>query len=277
MEKIKKVTGKSPVKTGIVLTILALGFRILDIFIFRLDEVLGEIILSKAIGFIIVVVFLLIVGKSLKDIGYHKNNIGAAFLIGGFVTLFILFMSYLFEYILVFSESPKFILTFVDPKAGITGGFLFGLILIIGNLVNCFMEESLFRGVLIPLFGKRYNVKASITLSALVFGLWHIPWAVKWYMSGVVTSQGEFLGAVFTNFAPQFLMGIIFGLMYYYTDSLWTPWISHFFINTTLNVLHTSYSGKLDPGMVPRMGFFLLLFFLSITLIIWYTNKRKTR
>lgn len=255
--------------------LIALIFRVVDIFVLKLDETLGEIILSKAIGFIIVILFLKIIGKSLKDIGYYKNNLSAVFFIGGFVTLLLLLISYLFEFVLYFSDSPQIIFTSIDPKARVTGGLLFGIFLIIGNIINCFMEESLFRGVLIPMFGRKYKVRTTIIFQALIFGIWHIPWAVKWYVSGIVTTPIEFLGAITTNFVPQFIMGIIFGVMFYYTSSIWTPWISHFIINTTLNVIHTSYLNEMDLGMVPRMAFFILIFLACVPMIKGYTYKRN--
>jgi hypothetical protein len=51
MHFIKYNTFQRPILTGIVLLLIALGFRLVDIFILRLDERLGEIVLSKALGF----------------------------------------------------------------------------------------------------------------------------------------------------------------------------------------------------------------------------------
>lgn len=52
-----RLTLEHPIVTGLVLLLIALGFRIMDIFIFRLDERLGEIILSKSLGFALVLGF----------------------------------------------------------------------------------------------------------------------------------------------------------------------------------------------------------------------------
>ncbi|SCY53940.1 CPBP family intramembrane glutamic endopeptidase [Alkaliphilus peptidifermentans] len=264
-----------PIVMGLILTFAALIFRIIDIFVLKHDELLGEIILSKAIGFIIVVLFLRIAGKSLKDIGYSRKNSSSAFIIGGLATLLLLILSYLFELILYYSHSPQVIFTAIDPKAGVAGGLLFGILLTIGNIINCFMEESLFRGTLIQLFRKKYQIRTTIVLQALIFGIWHIPWAIKWYISGIVTTPMEITGAIIMNFIPQFLMGIVWGVMFYYTQSIWAPWISHFLINTILNLVHTSYLNELNLGMVSRMGFFILISLASIPMIKIYTSKRK--
>lgn len=54
MNTIKRFTFQKPVLTGILLMLVALVFRLTDIFILRLDERLGEIILSKSLGFLLV-------------------------------------------------------------------------------------------------------------------------------------------------------------------------------------------------------------------------------
>jgi membrane protease YdiL (CAAX protease family) len=265
---------KKPILTGLVLISITLFFRLLDIFLFKLDELLGEIILSKVVGFIIVVLFLKLIGKSLRDIGYSKQNLVTVFVIGGLLTTIIIVMSYLFELAIFNSHSPEIVFKAIDPKAGIAGEYLFGSLLIAGNVINCFMEESLFRGVLIPLFGEKYKIRTAISLQALLFGAWHLPWAFKWYLSGVVSTPLEFTGALITNFIPQFLMGIVFGMMFYYTRTIWTPWIAHFLINTAVNLVHTSYADGLNQGIVARMGFLLVVFLLSIPVIRRYSSGK---
>ncbi|MBC8386479.1 MAG: hypothetical protein H8E13_00265, partial [Actinobacteria bacterium] len=64
-----------------ILFLIALIFRIIDIFVLRLDDRLGEIILSISLGFILVIVYLYLTGKSLSYIGLHKQNAAKAFFI----------------------------------------------------------------------------------------------------------------------------------------------------------------------------------------------------
>ena len=58
---IKRNTFQRPVLTGIILALIALIFRLIDISVLRLDERLGEIILSKALGFFLVISLLMMV------------------------------------------------------------------------------------------------------------------------------------------------------------------------------------------------------------------------
>ncbi len=62
--------------------------------------------------------------------------------------------------------------------------------------------------------------------------------------------------------------------MYYYTNSIWTPWISHFIINSILNLAHVSINGgELDPGMTIRMSIFQSTIFIFIPILIMLAKK----
>jgi uncharacterized protein len=74
MNSIRLHTFQRPVLTGILLMLIALGFRLIDIFVLRLDERLGEIILSKALGFGLVLLFVWAIGKKLSSIGFHAGD-----------------------------------------------------------------------------------------------------------------------------------------------------------------------------------------------------------
>jgi hypothetical protein len=64
---------KHNILVPLILLIIAVIFKILDNFVLRLDEVLGELIFSKSIGFLLVVMYLWAVGKSLAAIGLHSR------------------------------------------------------------------------------------------------------------------------------------------------------------------------------------------------------------
>jgi membrane protease YdiL (CAAX protease family) len=155
----------------------------------------------------------------------------------------------------------------------IISGLGFALFLLIGNVINCFMEEGLFRGIMIPMLIRKYSVRKTIFLQGLLFGIWHIPWAFKWYMSGMVSGTSGFVMAFIINFIPMVFMGIVFGVMYYYTESIWTPWISHFIINSILNLVHVSINGELNPGISIRMAFFQSIIIILIPIIIKLTKR----
>lgn len=272
-EKLKDLSLSKPLTVSIGLMCIAMIFRLLDIFVFRLDDLLGEIILSKIIGFIIVILFVKIIGDNMSDMGFNIKNKLSIFLVGAVVTSILMIIGYAGEFIVFSSKSPQLLITAIDPKAGVSGGKGFALFLILGNVINCFMEEGLFRGIMIPMLNRKYSIKMTIFLQALLFGIWHIPWAFKWYISGIVSGTGGFIIALVINSIPMVLIGIVLGVMFYYTDSIWTPWISHFIMNSILNLVHVVINGELNTGMTIRMSIFQSIIIILIPVIIKLTKR----
>lgn len=273
MITLKKLASNNPFKTGVILVLIAMFFRILDIFVLRLDEKLGEIILSKTLGIFIILFFLKLTGKKISFLKLNFDNYFTIFIIGFLLTLLSMTLGYFIEYFIFINKNPKFMVEAIDPKAKVTGSFIFAIFLIIGNIINSFMEEGLFRGILIPLFKEKYSIKMSIILQGIIFGIWHIPWAFKWYITGMVKGIDGFLVGFIINFLPMILMGIILGIMYHFTLSLWTPIISHFFINSILNLVHISINGQIDTTSTIRMAIFQTILTLSIPLIVKFCIK----
>ena len=160
----------------LILLIIAAVFKVLDVFVFRLDELLGEIILSKSIGFLLVVVYLWAVGKSVIAIGLHGKSVGKALIIGATGVILILFVSYGLQFSVLIGggKEPGLIFAAIDPMAGVTGGLTFALFLLIGNFINSFMEEGLFRGVMLRHFRVSLSFWRANFLQAALFGLWHL-------------------------------------------------------------------------------------------------------
>lgn len=73
-KKLRDLSLSKPLILSICLMCIAMIFRLLDIFAFRLDDLLGEIILSKVIGFIIVILFVKMIGGNISDIGFNVNS-----------------------------------------------------------------------------------------------------------------------------------------------------------------------------------------------------------
>ncbi len=277
MNIIKRTTFQRPVLTGIILMLIALSFRLMDIFVLRLDERLGEIILSKALGFGLTLLFLYAIGKKLASIGFHSMRLGESLLIGIVITILPFIIAYTVEWILMqqFGQEPRLMFSAIDPKAGVTGGLLFGLWLVAGNFINSFMEEGLFRGVMLNLNRIKLSFVKSNWLQAFLFGLWHLVWVVKWYQTGVVSTSGEIGLGFVANFLPQICLGLVWGYAYLKTDNLWTAWIAHTLTNTTLNLLHVATVDGMDPGMSIRMTTFSIVSLLMMFLIRYISNRRN--
>ena len=277
MNFIKQNIFSKPILTGILLMLIALVFRLIDIFVLRLDERLGEIILSKALGFVLVLLFIWAIGRKPDSIGFHGRRVGEGLLIGVVITILPFIIAYTVEWVVLgqMGQEPRLLFSAIDPKAGVTGGLLFALWLVAGNFINSFMEEGLFRGAMLNLNRMRLSFGKAIWLQALLFGVWHLVWVVKWYQSGIVSTPGQIGMAVVANFLPQICLGLVWGYAYLKTDNLWTAWLAHTLTNTTLNLLHVATVDGMDPGMSIRMTTFSIVSLFMMFLIRSICDRRK--
>jgi membrane protease YdiL (CAAX protease family) len=250
-----------------VLLGIALFFKWVDTFVLRLDERLGEIILSKTLGFVLVVVFVWAGGRSLRDVGLHRRHLMPSLLIGTGIAVVALVAGYGVDFALKLKNQPVFRFEAIDPKAGVTGGFLFVLWMILGNAINSFMEEGLFRGVMIRLFRVRLSFWGANALQSFLFALWHLPWVLKWYQVGELEAHGGLLSAALGQFFPMLLVGFAWGYFYLKTGSLWVSWIVHFLNNTMLNLVHIRTIGGPDGDMSMVGPVSLAVVLLSIVVV----------
>ncbi len=78
----RELATRWPVLAPLALFGVALLLRIVDIYVLRLGEVLGEIVLSTALGFALVVGYVWWAGRRLSAIGLHSRRLGPALAIG---------------------------------------------------------------------------------------------------------------------------------------------------------------------------------------------------
>ncbi len=94
--------------------------------------------------------------------------------------------------------------------------YMLGVSVICFALIPAVCEEILFRGIIFRYF-RQYGNKAAIIISAFLFAVMHLS---------------------FSNFLAPFFMGIIFGLMFIYTNRLIYPTIAHFTVNATACIIN---------------------------------------
>jgi membrane protease YdiL (CAAX protease family) len=87
-------------------------------------------------------------------------------------------------------------------------------------------------------------------LQATLFAAWHIVWPLKAYLTGDAPTVGV-LAQTGTLLLGTFVAGLVYGYLYWRTDSLWAPWITHFLNSTTLNLVQVrAMTGELQPALV---------------------------
>jgi membrane protease YdiL (CAAX protease family) len=244
---------------------MALLLRLLDIFVLRLDERLGELILSKSLGFVLVVAYTWWVGQRLTAIGLHTRNLSLALAIGTGITVAAFLVAGAAQ-VLALEPGATLAVQAVDPKTGRAGGSAFGAFLIAGNVINSFMEEGLFRGIMLTHFLQRMSFRRANLLQAALFAAWHLVWPLKAYLTGDASAAGV-LAQTGSLLLGTFVAGLVYGYLFWSTDNLWAPWVAHFLNNTTLNLVHVRGStGELQPAVIMSVVVVIALAFLALAL-----------
>jgi membrane protease YdiL (CAAX protease family) len=244
---------------------IALLLRLFDIFVLRLDEQLGEIILSKALGFALVLGYVWWVGRRPPAIGLHGRHFGTAVAIGAGITLLAFVIAGVIQAMTLPSGATP-TLAAVDPKTGLAGGAGFAAFLLLGNVVNSFMEEGLFRGIMLPHFLQRLRFWTANACQAALFAAWHLVWPLKSLLTGDA-SVGEVTAQAGTLLLGTFVAGLVYGYLFWCTDSLWAPWTAHFLNNTILNLIQVrEASGALQPAVVLSVVVVVALAVLAVAL-----------
>ena len=267
-----------PVQISITFFIVILLFRIIEIFYLRLDEVWGEVFISKLLGFLMILGYLKLSKRKIKDIGIHSNYFVESILITVVAMAFILASSYFFEYLYLTLKGldTTFVITpmsnALDAEFAVQGGFLFGLWLIFGNLMNSLMEEGLFRGVMMTHFSMRLSFWKANLFQAFLFGLWHIIWPIKSYALGQMSAV-EAMVIAMGYIVASGLIGLFWGYLFFKTGNLWAPWIAHTMNNSAMNLLHTVTVEGFDFGFMIRMGILPFVALMMIFPIKWMAEK----
>ena len=140
--------------------------------------------------------------------------------------------------------------TFYAPKDLLVGILVIGMIPAIG-------EELVFRGIIQNLFFRSMqNIHIAILLSAFIFSAIHLQ---------------------IYGFLPRFLLGVLFGYLYWWTKNLVFPIVAHF-LNNTISLIMlflyqinaTTYEVENDQILPTPM---LLLFAIIGTFIAIYIRK----
>ncbi|MCX6232512.1 MAG: CPBP family intramembrane metalloprotease [Bacteroidetes bacterium] len=137
-----------------------------------------------------------------------------------------------------------------------------------GLLVNLFMiallpalgEEFMFRGVLQKLF-KDWTAKVHIAIfiTAFLFSAMHL----------------QFFG-----FIPRFVLGLILGYLYYFSNNLWVPIAAHFLNNATAVIFSFLFAKKIVKTDIDTIGntpndFLLIIASCLFTLVLLYSIYKR--
>ena len=148
-------------------------------------------------------------------------------------------------------------------------------------LTNAFMEEALFRGLLLNAAKTRLSSNVSILLSAIIFGLWHAGWPL---VNGAM--GGEAVSGVATIVFFTMILGIFFGI-YYERFSSSRSLLGPIAVHTIVNFVNECFKVGPEPviqgpdvtfansGLMMMSFLMFFLTFIPIGIILWKTKLEQ--
>ena len=144
---------------------------------------------------------------------------------------------------------------------------------IIGNLINVWAEEGLFRGLFLKIGMQCYSQKTANRIQALLFGIWHITNVIY----PVLTGSMSITAAILMGSGYVLLSAVLayeWGLSASLSGTLWVGASQHLFNNFISNFLHTVSETGVDEMMVLRIALSNMLSFVVVLII---AQKKKSK
>ncbi len=269
----------NPFITVLIIYLLCYAFHIAEFFLLRTDQTLiGEAVIHKIIGIVILIIAAKILGYSRDEIGFKSGKDlfcilkGLAFGAGVFI------IAYTTEIIIAISQgSFRSIQLYVsayavDKNIGNRTELIFFVICIIGNVINVIMEEGNFRGLFVKVLEEKHKFMGAAVISSVLFGFWHIYAPVRNYMDGEQSFNGMIFNAIFLLVASA-LVGLKFTMLTEMSGNVYFSMGDHFFNNTIVNLLHVVTDTGADELMTVRVSIAQTISFAIV--IICYLKWRK--
>ena len=263
----------------LVIYILCFIFRMIEYFMIRTDQtLLGEAIIHKIAGIIILWIAIKMLSTDFEFIGFKRKGIFKNFAFGLLFGISVFAAAYGAEILIAVSQGNFQSLQFyvssyaVDKNIGNQTGILFFLICIVGNIVNVLMEEGVYRGLFQKILQQKYKFIAAAIICSILFGAWHVIGPIRNYYDGL-SSMGGMAANIFMLVITSSLVGFKAAMITKLTGSLYMAMGDHFVNNSIVNILHvTSYTGA-DELMFVRITIAQSLSFLLV--LIFYIWKQK--
>lgn len=263
----------------IVIFTLCLSVRFVEYFLIETDQTaIGENVLHKVVGIIILALVLKWVNLSWSDIGFQRNGFAGSILKGLLLGSACFTISYGLELaILTLQGNPAHLEIYIssfsltDSQIKNTD-FVFFLLCVLFNIINVWMEEGVFRGLFIRTLSETKPFMQANFIAAFLFGIWHIVMPIRSYIHG----EMSFAAMVLMGIGYMILsgiMGIKWGLLYRITGNIWVGLGDHLFNNTVAtNMLHVISAKGTDELQIVRIMAAQIISFVFV-LVIARTEK----
>ncbi len=261
----------------IAIFMLCLAVRFAEYFLIETDKTaIGENVLHKAAGIVLLALVLKRVNLSWSDIGFHRNGFVSGILKGLLLGSGCFAISYGLELaIFILQGNPAHLELYISSFS-LTGSqinhtdFVFFLLCVLFNVINVWMEEGVFRGLFMKTLSETRPFMKANYISAFLFGVWHIVMPVRSYING----EMSFAAMVLMGIGYMILagiMGIKWGLLYRITGNLWAGLGDHLFNNTiATNMLHVVSLKGADELQIVRIMAAQIISFVFVLAIHTY-------
>ena len=260
---------------------LCLAIRFVEYFLIETDKtMIGENVLHKAVGIILLALALKRVNLSWNDIGFQRNGFVSGILKGLLMGSACFAVSFGLELaILALQGNPAHLEIYISGFS-LTGsqiqntGFVFFLLCVLFNVINVWMEEGVFRGLFIKTLSKTKTFMQANLIAALLFGIWHIVMPIRSYIYGEMSfMEMVLLGIGYIILAG--IMGIKWGLLYRITGNIWVGLGGHLFNNTVAtNMLHVVSQRGADELQIVRIMAAQMISFAFVLVIYYYKTVK---
>lgn len=254
--------------------------RFIEYFLIETDKTaIGENVLHKILGIIILAAALKGIDLKWRDIGFQRDGFISGIIKGILLGGVCFTLSYGLELALLTLQGTPAHLELYISGFLLTGsqikntGALFFVLCVLFNIINVWMEEGVFRGLFIKTFSETNSFMKANLISAFLFGVWHIVMPIRSY----INREMSFTEMVLMSIGYVILagiMGIKWGLLNRMTGNIWVGLGDHLFNNTiATNMLHVVSSMGADEMQIVRIMAAQLISFVFV--LILYRRKQN--
>ncbi len=268
----------------VTIFIICLLARFAEYLLIETDKtVIGENVLHKVLGIIILAAVLKSLNLKWSDIGFKRSGFLSGILKGLLLGGVCFAISYGLELaVLALTGNPARLEIYISSFS-LTGspvkntGLAFFVLCVLFNIVNVWMEEGIFRGLFIKLLSEEKGFMGANFLAAFLFGVWHIAMPLRSFIDGGMSFPSMvFMGIGYIILAG--IMGVKWGLLYRMSGNIWIGLGDHLLNNTVAtNMLHVVSQSGADELQIIRVMAAQIISFAVVGVIYYYITKRMNR
>lgn len=267
----------------VLIFMLCLAMRFVEYFLIETDKTaIGENVLHKIAGIIVLALVLKRKNYSWSEIGFQRNGFAGNLLKGMLLGSVCFALSFCLEWaVLALQGSPAHLEIYISGFS-LTGSqikntdFIFFILCVLFNIINVWMEEGVFRGLFIKVLSETKPFMKANFFAAFLFGVWHIVMPIRSCINGEMSFAAMvIMGIGYIILAG--IMGIKWGLLYRITGNLWAGLGDHLINNTVAtNMLHVISPKGADELQIVRILAAQIISF-AFVLAIYLLQKQKQK